>query len=243
MAPLLRTLGVEVELTTMPFGDVAWIGLGHNGDPVSVGLEIKTIDDCIACIQSGRFAGHQLPGLLQSYDHIWLLVQGESRMAANGMLQQRKVGRGGGTYWSDVGGGVRKWMWRDFEGWLNSMSILGGLRIHRVNSWEEGAQWIKCLHNWFQRDDHKSTQVIYGGKQLYAETALMIKPSLARRVAKELPNIGTVRSAAVASQFKTLADMVEASEKDWMHVEGLGKATAKRVYAAIHGQGMNGHKS
>jgi ERCC4-type nuclease len=234
---------MEVDLTQMSFGDIAFTGLGHNSTPVSIGLEIKSLGDCISCVQSGRFAGHQLPGLIQSYDHIWLLIQGQYKMRPkDGALIELREGRGGGQYWTEAGGGQRRWMWRDFEGWVNSVSILGGLRVHRVATWEEGADWIKCLYGWFQREGHSSTQVVYGGKQLYAEQALLVRPTLARRVAKELPSVGVVRSAAVAAKFRTLESMVMASEKDWQTVDGLGAGTAKKIYLAIHGLNGNGSK-
>jgi ERCC4-type nuclease len=237
MAPILQKLGLEVELTQMAFGDVAFLGMAHGGDPVSIGIEMKSVDDCLACVTSGRYAGHQLPGLIASYDHIWLLIQGEWRMGRNGELLQHREGRGGGQYWAEAGGGLRRWMWRDFEGWINSVSILGGTRVHRVATWQEGAEWIKCLYNWFQRTEHKSTQVMYGTKELFADQALLIKPTLARRVAAQLPGIGEKRSAEVARQFHTLAAMVDASPKDWLRVEGIGKGIATKVYQAIHQNG------
>ena len=242
LAPLLKQLGLEVDLTQMAFGDVAWTGLGHNGDPVSVGLELKSLDDCIACIQSGRFAGHQLPGLIASYDHVWLLICGQYRQGLHGELEHLRDGRHGGKYWAAAGGGQRHWQWRDFEGWVNSVTILGGIRVHRVMTWEEGAQWMKCLYNWFQREEHSSVQVVYSGKQLYAETALLVKPTLARRVAKELPGIGIKRSAEVAKVFHTLEEMVEATPKDWLKVEGVGKGIATKIYQAIHQNGSGGRK-
>ena len=96
---------------------------------------------------------------------------------------------------------------------------------------------MKCLYNWFQREEHSSVQVVYSGKQLYAETALLVKPTLARRVAKELPGIGIKRSAEVAKVFHTLEQMVEATPKDWMRVEGVGKGIAAKIYQAIHQNG------
>jgi hypothetical protein len=191
-------------------------------------------------VVSKRYAGHQLPGLIASYDHIWLLIQGEWKMGRNGELLQHREGRGGGMYWAEAGGGMKRWQWRDFENWINSVSILGGTRVHRVATWDDGAQWIKCLYNWYQRDSHHSVNVVYGTKTLFPDTALLVKPTLARRVAAQLPKIGEVRSAAVAAEFKTLERMVNASEKDWCRIDGLGKTTAKSVYNAIHGISING---
>src|SRR5208282_4598500 len=240
LAPLLRSLGVEVELTQMPFGDVSFLGYGANGSPASFGIEVKSIDDCIACIQSGRFAGHQLPGLIQSYDHIWLLVVAEWRCGHGGVLEYMKPGRNGGKYWTQACGGKQTWMWRDVESWLTTMQIMGGLRVHRVDNYQDAAAWIKLVSNWFAREEHKSHQVVYGGKELYADRALLVKPSLARRIAKELPFIGIKRSAEVARVFHTVEEIVAASPRDWMKVEGVGKGIAAKIYMALHQNGNSG---
>jgi ERCC4-type nuclease len=242
IAPL-RALGVEVEETILPYGDASWMGYGANGDPVSCSAEVKSIEDCIACIQSGRFAGHQLPGLLASYDHVWLLIVDDYRpRQRDGVLEYRKEGRGGGQYWSESCGRQRTIFWRDVESWLMTMAICGGVRIHKEPDYNHAAIWLKMAANWFSRDSHKSHKVIEGTKEMFPATALLTKPTLARRVAAQLPNVGEVRSSAVAAQFKTLREMVAASESDWRHVDGLGPETARKVYAAIHGlNGSKGH--
>lgn len=242
LCPILRQMGCEVDLCRMDFGDVAFSGWGPNGAPVQVGIEVKSLDDILACITSGRFAGHQLPGLIQCYDHVFLLVQGQWRARArDGVLEYyRSTSRG--NFWSEAGGGQRRWLWRDLESWLTSMSIMGGLRVHRVPDYHEGALWLKTVYSWFQKDDHKSHLVIYSGKELYSDTALLTRPSLARRVAKELPGIGLVRSAEVAHQFPTVELMVSASVRDWTKIEGVGKGIATKVYNAIHGVNGNGVK-
>jgi ERCC4-type nuclease len=237
----LRRLGCEVEEVTMPFGDAAFVGWGANGDPVSVGIEVKSIEDIIACIQSGRFAGHQLPGLLASYDHVWLLIVDEYRpRGRDGVLEYRKEGRGGGQYWSESCGRQRTVFWRDVESWLMTMAICGGIRIHQEPDYEHAAMWLKMASNWFSRETHKSHKVIQGTKQLFPDAALLVRPTLARRVAAQLPGIAEIRSAAVAARFKTLESMVTATEKDWRQVDGLGKETAKKIFNIIHG--LNGSR-
>jgi ERCC4-type nuclease len=235
IAPLLRSLGVEVELTTMPFGDLAFFGYGIDGLPVSIGIEMKEISDVLACVVSGRFAGHQLPGLIKSYDHVWLLMNGIYRSRpSDGVLEIYKEGRGGGHYWVEAEGRKRGWMWRDVESWLTSVSVLGGIRVQHCKDWKEGALWAKTLHNWLQREEHKSCKVIYSGKKLYPEKALMNTPSLVRRLSKELPRVGIEKSAAVAAKFSNMEEMCNASEKEWAEIDGIGKTLANTIYRAIH---------
>jgi len=176
--------------------------------------------------------------MIQSYDHIWLLVVAEWRARMrDGVLEYRKEGRGGGQYWAELCGGQRTWFWRDVQSYLTTCEIMGGIRVHSVPDYHAAALWLKNLHNWFSDTQHKSHKVIYGTKELFPDQALLIKPTLARRVAAQLPGVAEVRSAAVAARFRTLEQMVAASEKDWRSVDGLGPGTARKVYQAIHQNG------
>jgi hypothetical protein len=142
-------------------------------------------------------------------------------------------------------------MWRDLESWLMTMRVLGSVRIikaglgaTRKTECDEAAAWLKLAHGWYQRSEHKSHKIIYSGPGIInADSALLVKPSLVRRLAAELPKIGLERSADVAKRFKSVEEMVNASEKDWMGIDGIGKGIASTVYRAIHGGGNgNGGK-
>ncbi len=254
--PVLKSLGLDTQLTTMPFGDVAWVGVGPDQMPVNVGVEIKKIDDALACLTSGRLAAVQLPGMIKSYDHLYFLLVGEYRARArDGVMEQRREHRDGrGAYWCESGGGQRRWLWRDFEAWLLSMTIMSGMRLIKEPTLESAAQYLKVLYNWYQKDEHKSHLAMYTSKDLYGDTALLVKPPLVRRIAAELPGVGLTRSADVARQFKTVLEMAEASEDQWcdLTVDG-GKRLGVRgstVYRAIrghvgkggNGNGNGGHK-
>lgn len=245
--PVLKSLGLDTTLTMMPFGDVAWVGVGPDQMPVNVGVEIKKLDDALACLTSGRMAAHQLPGMIKSYDHVYFLLIGEYRARVrDGVMEQRRSHRDGrGEYWCESGGGQRRWMWRDFESWLLSMTIMGGMRLIKEPTVESAAQYLKVLYNWYQKDEHKSHLAMYTSKDLYSDSALLVKPPLVRRIAAELPQIGLSRSADVARVFKTVYDLAEAREDQWMDltVDG-GKRLGVRgsaVYNAIRGHvGKNG---
>jgi len=45
--------------------------------------------------------------------------------------------------------------------------------------------------------------------------------------------VGWKRSAAVVRKFKTVRQMMEASEKEWMEVDGIGKGIAKKTVEAL----------
>ena len=123
-----------------------------------------------------------------------------------------------------------------------TMQICGGIRAHSVPDYRAAAAWLKMTANWFSRETHKSHKVIQGTKQMFPDQALLIKPTLARRVAAQLPGVAEVRSAAVADKFRTIEAMANATEKDWRNVDGLGPGTAKKIFNIIHGlNGSKGH--
>ena len=246
LIPKLQRLGMEVEACRLDFGDIAWNGIGQGGLPVSVGVECKALPDLIASLTSGRWSGHQLVGMLNCYDHIWLLIEGEWRARyQDGMLMHHRHGPRG-DYWTEAGGGQRRWLARDLESWLMTQSVIAGVRVHRVNNWDDGCAWIKMAYNWYQKDFHQSHRKMYEGKQIYPDQALIQKPTLARRVAAQLPGVGDVRSASVAKVMHTMVEMVAASPEDWARIEiaerrggskRLGKVAGQKIYDVIHRNG------
>lgn len=254
MAPLLQRLGLAVETCFLEYGDIAftnaWERLGC--DPISIGIEMKNLDDVLACIQSGRYAGHQLPGMISSYNHCWLLICGQIRPhPATGILEVNK-GTNGHNYWMPAGFSRRPWLWRDLESWLMTITMKGAVRIQWVPNWEHGAQWIKMCHSWHQKDDHRSHLVMAGTKDIFSDTALLVKPSLLRRLAAQLPGVLEIRSRFVADHFKTIEAMMKATPEEWAGIEvvtkqgkgrtvRLGKVVAEKVWEALHGKISNSH--
>jgi ERCC4-type nuclease len=243
LAPLLRHRGIPVELSTLQFGDCAMIGAGPGGSPVSTGIEVKRLADLTACIQDSRFSGHQLPGMIQSYDQSWLLVIGIFRARArDGVLEYQVDDRRG--YWRDTSHGRRRsLLWHDLRMFLFTMEIKAGIRVAIVDDYQQAALWIACLYSWWQRgwDDHTSHLQVYDGMRSdLFDRALLSRPSVTRMIAAQLPNVGRTKSAAVAARFKSVKEMVEASEKDWAGIDGIGKNIAHKVWVALRG-GVNGN--
>src|SRR5260370_42363568 len=85
MQILLRPHGKDVYSQHLDFGDYAFDGYGPRG-VVLVGVERKRIDDIVNSIHSGRFAGHQLPGLIETFDYSYLVIEGMFRRGDDGEL-------------------------------------------------------------------------------------------------------------------------------------------------------------
>lgn len=80
----------EAELTTLEFGDIAFLGEGPDNSPWYIGIEHKKLDDVVACIKSGRFTGTQLPGMMRIFDLCFLLVEGIPKSDDQGQLVSYK---------------------------------------------------------------------------------------------------------------------------------------------------------
>src|ERR1035437_8002080 len=89
LAPL-KAAGFEAQLVELEFGDIAFEGKGPNGTTLNIGVELKVLGDLVNSLRTGRLAGHQLPGLLKTYDYAWLLVEGEWRANAAGQVTTQK---------------------------------------------------------------------------------------------------------------------------------------------------------
>lgn len=230
---LLQAVGLKVTLGRLEYGDFSFMGHGPGGAPVTIGIEHKRLDDLLQSITTGRFAGHQLPGLVQSYDHAYLVVEALCRPCPDsGVLQVRS-----GARWVDQSRGGRGWMYRDIEQWVHTVELKGGVFVKRTSTQDETARLVQALYSWWNRgwDDHRSHLAISQAHSINRnrDAALLRKPSLVRRVANELDGVGWERSAAVAAHFPSVFDMVMADPKEWTKIPGIGKVTATRVVQSL----------
>lgn len=249
LAPLLHARGMPVTLTRMEYGDVSWLGQGMDGEPVSVGVEYKTIHDVIRCMCDGRFAGHQLPGLVQAYDLAYLLVEGLWRPnSKTGILEYRKS-RG---EWAEVHSGSRRFMYRDLVTWLSTAEIKGGIRSWRVSDLSEASIWISTQYRWWSEnggwESHKSHLAFHDGTRFgynyrreraaqmvngLSDRALLQRPSLCRMVAAQLPGIGWEKSAPIAKRYRTVEALTDATVEELQELKGIGPKLAQGIYNSL----------
>lgn len=230
LLPYLRARSVPVTLTRMAYGDASFQGYGPDGCPTPVGIEIKQVSDVLQCITDGRFAGHQLPGLIDSYEYIWLIMEGAVRGDANsGILQTMRGGQ-----WRNYSYGARTFMYRELEQWLLTISIKGGVRIVRTFNRDDTATFLVNLYRWWTSKEWESHRSHLAANLSHVpDRAILTRPTLCRLVAKELPGIGWEKAAEVAKAFSSVLNMAVAEEDDWADIAGIGKKTAAKVVAAI----------
>jgi ERCC4-type nuclease len=221
----LNDIGV---LGYLEYGDVGFIGFGPRGKAIPVGAEIKTLEDVLSCIHSGRFAGHQLPGMRQSYEVSYLLIEGTWRTnRGNGLLE---VPRAHG--WRSASWGGKAHTGKSFQSWLISMEQIGGIHVRSFRNKRDLSDFIRYLYSWFSKDwdEHSACSVADESGKIFSFT----KPGLLRRVAKEFPGIGyKTLSARVEEHFESTHQMVNAEVEEWMEIPGIGRKKAERIYRDV----------
>lgn len=222
----LRKRGIMIREVRLPFGDISFVGNGPEGRPVSVGAEIKTLGDMARCLVDKRFAGHQLPGLLRTYESPWLIIEGSCRPDnASGLMQ--------------IWDGHRKWhhppyrvMWAEFTRALLTYELQAGIQVLRTGNREETAAMVAALYGWWTGKDWEEHRAHLAFSTAGPEGGL-VRHSLKRRWAKELPGIGYEKSKAVAEAFRSAWQMANASETEWSQIAGIGKKLAAAIYEEI----------
>lgn len=229
--PLFKPYGVDVDAAHLECGDFAFAGNGSSGD-VMVGIERKTLTDLFNSMRERRLQGKQLPRMFNTYspEHIYLLVEGVWRPGANGVLEV--LDRGGWHGYSFNRSGIQ---YGEIVNFLTSLTVLGNVKVLRSQSDMETAALVSWLYKWYAKpyEQHKTLVDVYAPLPLVQTHKYCFRePTLVERVAAQLPGIDS-KARAVGKHFKTVKEMVNAKEKEWLAVDGVGKTIARKVKTAI----------
>jgi ERCC4-type nuclease len=238
--PLVK-LGYPAEKTSLKFGDIAFTGLGEGGVDTEVGIEFKKLSELVEALRSGRFVGHQLPGLQSTFDHAWLCIEGTWQHDDQGQIATYQ-GRGRG--WRPLHGRMSA---GELDKQLLTIEMLGGIHVHTTASRRDTLRWLGSLYRWWTDtalDRHSSHRTIYRPKPL-------VPVSQFRQTVATLPGIGYRTSAAVEDAFYgNLRLAIGASVEEWAEIttvddngkaRRIGEKDATRIVNAIR-EGPNAKK-
>lgn len=228
---------------TLPYGDACWYGLGPGGAQVGVGVECKRVTDLLGCLRDGRFVGTQLPGMLLAYQYVYLLVEGVVRPhpTTGGLQEWRAFGNTGGGTWRNVTlGGTQAFTFDMWEHHLETLRRKTPLRVVHSTGPQHTARALLSLYKWWTDgagwDSHKSHEGVHIPPDTHVRINTMpVYRRTVLKVAQQLPGVRDVLADRVLAQFDTVADMVGAGAGEWEQVDGIGKAKANAIVAAIHG--------
>ena len=222
-----KITGIPCELCRLPYGDFAFFGSGPKG-PASIGVERKRVLDLLSSISSGRFSGHQLIGLLDCYDFVYVVVEGNWRPhAKTGMLQiPRREG------WSPAELGGRTYMAREFFNFINTLQIVCGVHVVFTHTLLETVQWLQASYKWWSKEwpSHKSHLQFQA-----TEKFSLVKPTLTARVAAQFPGVGPKHARKIGERFSSPAEFLSATMEDLTKIKGIGTVLAGRILKAMNG--------
>ena len=219
---LVRYLA-EANPVPIPHGDFIFQGVAvdEKGESLyRVCGERKKAMDLVQCINDGRHIKQVRDAFNAKppFTHYFLVIETISRLGPDGEFEYRT-----GTNWTRTG-----MAWNRVMSYLNQLSFLMGVHIYWSNSPKMTAEIVRSVYNFFQVEEHHSLKKFHS-----PDVTLLTTPSLLRTVAKELPGIGWERSLAIEQSFPTVREMINATEKDWQEVDGIGKVLAKRITEAL----------
>lgn len=229
LGPLTR-FGVPCELSHLAFGDIAFVGRGMHDAPVCIGVELKETQDLISSLQTKRFVGKQLRGLVETYDRAWLLTEGTWRDTPDGVLMTLTD-----FGWHSATSGNRQpVMTRDIEKQLLTITIRGGISHWHCQTRRDTVRFLSALYHWWtdkSMEDHRSHEAIYHPPPDHVQ---MVKPSQFVTTVSTFPHVGWEKSRAAEVAFGgSIRNAVNASATDWARVPGIGKRIANQVVEAV----------
>lgn len=228
LLPYIRKCGVPAIETMLDFGDFAFEGNGPDGK-IMVGVERKTLHDMLSCIDDNRYAAHQRPGMMQAYDKSFLIVEGNWKPHdRDGTLME---GFRGGSVWGQCKFRSGRIMYSKLRRYLFSISLSGVVVVYSRDLVQTSIDICEMYH-WFQKPWTGHTSLIE--LQKLAIPQLVGKPSLCRKWANDLSDIGTKFSIEAERVFgRSAIKMANGSESDWLKIKGVGVSTARNIIKEI----------
>lgn len=225
----LKKYGVPAYLQRLSFADFAFVGRGVGGRDLTIGVELKEPKDLIASLNTGRLAGHQLQGLLDSYDRVWLLTEGITRTQSGGVLE---VMQGG---WRGLKVGGQAIMTRTLEKQLLTLQIRGGIYHKHCPTRNDTILWLSALYHWWTDKDLDEHGTHLAFHQHDLDRQVLIAPNLCRKIAKELPKVGWTKSEAASEHFNgNVRRMINAGVNQWTEIAGIGAGIATQIVEAVN---------
>lgn len=243
---LFKPFDVEVESAELDSADYCFIGNGADADrPLLIGIERKKIRDLINSMRDRRLSGSQAPDMAMTYDRRYLVIEGIWGTGKTGAIEELC-----GREWRSLTGSKRApVLAREVDSFLSSMEEFFGFNIWKTrNAWETVA-WIVSKYKYWSKPyaDHHTHEQIYapvpdgaGRRMRFVSLEEQIRRELGEagvlcwRMAAQIPGIDR-RAEAVAREFKHSGKLHEATVKELMRVEGIGKIIAKRAVELMNG--------
>ena len=211
-------LGVAIPLA---IGDICWQSQLDEETQIykyQVCGERKKAQDLVKCINDGRLTKQVRDAFDGGMTNYFLVIECIHRQDRDGFFEFRT-----GPNWTRT-----SLPWSRVMAYVHELHYLMGVHVLWSTNVKATVEIIRSLYRFFESPDHGSLKHFYA-----PEPGLLTNPTLIRKVANQFPNIGWERSLAVEKHFGSIRAMVNADQKEWMQIEGIGKVTARKICDAI----------
>lgn len=210
--------------------DICFAGNGPNGK-LTIGVEFKKLTELLSSIFSGRIQDTQIPAMKAEYDVCWLLYCGPYRCGDDDYLEIPQRTRTGLQWRQYDLIGNRPMKFGFLESSLLSYHEAGVYHKH-VYDMSQAAKWIGCLYRWWSKpySSHKSFRLFDRSSDLRRPAIMPGVDKVTRSImdfADRIPGIDYERASRIASHFSSVIEMINADEKEWMKIDGIGKTLAR----------------
>jgi ERCC4-type nuclease len=214
-------------------GDYCFMSPNGPDGLCSVGIERKRVRDMLGSMESGRYAGGQLPAMLHVYDFSFLIIEGWYRANPESLRLELPAGqRGGRTRWKEQVWGTRAMHFAALDSHLTTLRLHTPVQIIKTRTPQETAMEIFILWHHFASkkwDQHKSHLRF----PAHVRPPGNVEPSFIRCVAKEIPGVAWERSKACEEIFLSGQDMFNADWERWAMIDGITPKRAREIVARI----------
>jgi len=231
IAPCLAR-GIKHQLTTLAFGDCAWIGNGPGAEGAAfIGVERKRLRDFLNSMETGRLTGHQLIGMANTYHYSYVVVEGVWRENKSGVIETPK----GGGRWAPLELGSRRFTASTMDNFCNSLRLQLNVTVVHTPTLERTSSWISNTYRWWTSkrwEQHRACQ-----KKNCVGVPVPIngeKAPLLERVLVEFSGVGADRAKKIAAAVGSVKALVKMTASELSQIEGIGLGTAQKIVKEIN---------
>lgn len=228
LLPLILQNHIKAERTVLQAADFCFEGNGPDG-VISVGIERKTLHDMLNCIEDARY-NRQRIDMKNIYHVCVLMVEGHWRPHnPDGFLME---GFNDGLSWGYSRHRSQRTMYSKLYRYLIGVASTGVIICYPRNTYQCAYDICEWWHYWQKPfHQHRSLREI----QKVAIPTMNFRPTLTRKWANALTDVGVVLSEQAERKFRKPIDLAQADESEWLSVPGVGVVTAKAIVKEIRG--------
>lgn len=231
---MIRSIGVQAELTELAYADFAFEGNGPSGR-IAVGVERKALHDMLNCIDDHRYIDTQRKGMARMYGagYSVLMLEGEWRARdgdGSGLLMEGHKDRDGRTVWSVCKPSGRPVMYSKLYRYLFSINLSNVMITYSRDMWQT-AYNVCELYHYFQKRWADHTSILE--TQRLALPTMLTAPSLTLKWATDIDGVGVKTGADAERLFKLPTNLSNSTEEDWCRIPGIAAKTAGHIMRQI----------